>query len=94
MLKASVSTIKNGLSSYLEKVKKGQRVLITDHHKAVAVLEPVDSVRWPEEIRIRIEAGEAKAPRRVLDLARFKQLPAGVGASLTEAILEERRHGQ
>ena len=94
MLKASVSTIKNGLSSYLEKVKKGQRVLITDHHKAVAVLEPVDSVWWPEEIRIRIEAGEAKAPRRVLDLAKFKQLPTGVGASLTEAILEERRLGR
>ena len=94
MLKASVSTIKNGLSSYLEKVKKGQRVLITDHHKAVAVLEPVDSIRWPEEIRSRIETGDAKAPRKVLDLAKFKELPVGVGGSLTEAILEERRLGR
>lgn len=94
MVKASVSTIKNELSSFLEKVKQGQRVLITDHRKAVAVLEPVDSVRWPEEIRIRIETGEAKAPRKVLDLAKFKELPVGTGGSLTEAIVEERRLGR
>jgi len=94
MLIASVSSVKNGLSSYLEKVKKGQSVLITDHHKAVAVLEPVQSIHWPEEIRSRIGTGEVKVPRRVLNLAKFKQLPAGVGASLTEAILEERRQGR
>lgn len=94
MLKASVSTIKNGLSSYLEKVKKGQRVLITDHRKAVAVLEPVDSVRWPEEIRSRLESGEAKAPSAALDLSMLKRLPLATGPSLTEVILEERRQSR
>ncbi|NBO10945.1 MAG: type II toxin-antitoxin system prevent-host-death family antitoxin [Methylophilaceae bacterium] len=94
MIKASITTVKNELSGYIEKVKSGQRVLITDHRKAVAILEPVESIHWPEEIRSRIGTGEVKAPRRVLNLAKFKQLPAGVGASLTEAILEERRQGR
>ena len=42
MIQASVSTIKNSLSHYLEKVKAGQSVQITDHRKVVAVLEPVE----------------------------------------------------
>jgi len=94
MISASVSTIKNSLSRYLEKVKAGQRVMITDHCKAVAVLEPVDSSHWPETVREAIQKGEAKASRRILNLAKFKELPAGMGASLSEAILEERRHGR
>jgi prevent-host-death family protein len=51
MIQASVSKVKNSLSGYLEKVKAGQSVLITDHRKVVAVLEPVDSASWPQEIR-------------------------------------------
>jgi prevent-host-death family protein len=90
MIKASVSSVKNGLSSYLEKVKKGQSVLITDHHKAVAVLEPVESIHWPEEIRSRLEKGEAKTPRSILNLSKLSRLPLGNGPSLTEAILDER----
>ena len=90
MLKASVSSVKNGLSSYLEKVKKGQSVIITDHQKAVAVIEPVESIRWPEEIRSRLEKGEAKTPRSLLDISKLRRLPLGSGPSLTEAILEER----
>ena len=94
MISASVSTIKNSLSSYLEKVKAGQRVMITDHRKAVAVLEPVDSSHWPETVREAIQKGEAKGPRRALNLAKFKELPAGEGGSLSEAILEERRQAR
>lgn len=94
MTRASVSTIKNSLSSYLEKVKAGQSVMITDHNKPVAILEPVDSSGWPEEIRLCLAQGEAKAPRAKLDLAAFRRMPAGQGPSLTEAILEERRHAR
>jgi len=91
MLKASVSTIKNSLSSYLEKVKAGQSVMITDHKKPVAILEPVETSSWPEEIRLCLALGEAKAPRAKLNLAAFRKMPAGRGVSLTEAMLEERR---
>ena len=94
MLKASVSTIKNSLSSYLEKVKAGESVMITDHKKPVAILEPVDSAGWPEEVREAIQKGEAKGPQKTLNLAKFKDLPAGMGPSLAEAILEERRQGR
>jgi len=57
-------------------------------------LEPVDSSHWPETVREAIQKGEAKAPRRTLNLAKFKELPAGMGASLSDAILEERRQGR
>ena len=92
MVKASVSTIKNSLSSYLEKVKAGQSVMITDHKKPVAILEPVEASSWPEEIRHCLAQGEAKVPRSRLDLAAFRKMPSGQGPSLTEAILEERRN--
>ena len=94
MISASVSTIKNSLSSYLEKVKAGQSVMITDHKKPVAILEPVDSSAWPESLRLCFAQGEARSPRKSLNVTKFKQLPAGVGASLAEAILEERRQGR
>jgi len=94
MLKASISTVKNELSSYLEKVKAGHRVLITDHRKVVALLEPVESASWPEEIRNRIGSGEAKHPHAKLDVAKFKRMAPGRGPSLTEAILEERSHSR
>ncbi|MCX6936099.1 MAG: type II toxin-antitoxin system prevent-host-death family antitoxin [Verrucomicrobia bacterium] len=94
MIQASVSKIKNSLSGYLEKVKAGQSVLITDHRKVVAVLEPVESAGWPEEIRNALQQGEGKAPRSRLDVAAFKRLPPAHGPSLSAAVLEERRQGR
>ena len=94
MIQASVSTIKNSLSHYLEKVKAGQSVQITDHRKVVAVLEPVESAQWPEEIRRALNLGQAKTPLAQLDVAAFERLPKGQGASLTAAILEERQQGR
>ena len=94
MIQASVSTIKNSLSHYLEKVKAGQSVQITDHRKVVAVLEPVDSAKWPEEIRRALDLGQAKTPRLQLDVAAFERLPKAHGPSLSAAILEERQQSR
>ncbi len=94
MIQASVSTIKNSLSHYLEKVKAGQSVQITDHRKVVAVLEPIHSAQWPEEIRRALDQGQAKTPRVHLDVAAFERLPRAEGPSLLAAILEERQQGR
>ena len=94
MIQASVSKVKNSLSGYLEKVKAGQSVLITDHRKVVAVLEPVDSASWPQEIRNALEQGEGKAPRRRLDVAAFNRVPRAQGSSLTAAVLDERQQSR
>ncbi|MBA2667461.1 MAG: type II toxin-antitoxin system prevent-host-death family antitoxin, partial [Trueperaceae bacterium] len=43
MKKASVSSVKNNLSSYLDLVRAGEAVLITDRGRPIARLVPLDA---------------------------------------------------
>ena len=40
MKKATITEVKNGLSAYIDRVKAGESILITDRGVPVAVIEP------------------------------------------------------
>src|SRR4051812_48523342 len=99
MKAASVTDVKNNLSKYLELVKKGEPVLITERGVAIARIESVSAQQGEaaDEARLaRLErAGVIRRgrpiPKELLDTPPVKLAD---GASAVEALLEERRSGR
>jgi prevent-host-death family protein len=99
MKKASISDIKNRLGELLERVRRGETILITDRDRPVARLEPVGSAR-PAEVEGRLgrleRAGVLRLGRGGL-IERIVSQPAPrpkKGASAVAALLEERESGR
>ena len=95
MEKATISEVKNHLSSYLRKVKAGVTVLILDRDQPVARLESVRKARKGEGSIARLERagllkrGTASNPLKILRLE-----PPKSQESVLEALLEERSEGR
>ena len=94
MLKANVSTLKNNLSRYLQKVRRGQIVEVMDRDQLVARLVPVGlSDKHHEEwvgnlARLDIiRCGAMKGSPKILQTP----FPGKTSAHILEALLEERR---
>ena len=101
MVKASVATAKNELSRLLRRVKRGERVIITERNHPIAQLQPYTACAadGPESALAALyEAGVLIAPASPrLDVTAFLALPTGtlpVSQSLTSAILAEREEGR
>ena len=99
MKKASITETKNHLSALLDRVRHGETVLIVDRGRPVARLEPVvgDGSEDPDGRLARLER-QAAVRRAVEPLPKsfFLQRPprARRGASISQALLEERRSGR
>jgi prevent-host-death family protein len=85
MVSAGVKEVKAKLSAYLDKVEKGEQVIVTEHGKEVAIIVPISKER--KAVRSLIEAGKAHwggGKPKGLTGVRLK------GKPLSETILEER----
>jgi prevent-host-death family protein len=101
MKRASVTEARNNLSALLDQVKEGETILITEHGKPVARLEPMPKFnsKDADEARIAdlerrgivIRHGTGKIPKWIIDTPPPK-LPKGM-RSLVDFILEEREEG-
>jgi prevent-host-death family protein len=92
MIVAGVAKLKARLSEYLTRVQAGNDVLITDHGRPIARIVPVSS--GSEELAALereglVRVGTMKLPKGFLDAPRPKAT-----ASVTEALLEERREAR
>lgn len=96
MKKASISQVKNHLSAYIDLVRNGETVLLTDRDRPVARIVPLepgnvaDEARLAELERSGVLRRALKPPMKVLPSP--VKLPAGV--SVLDALLEERRGGR
>ena len=55
---ATITQVKNGLSAYIDKVKAGESILLTDRGVPVAVLEPVsEQIDWDKRMARLERAG-------------------------------------
>lgn len=78
MTEIGVETLKARLSEYLERAQEGERILITDHGRSIALLSP-------------IEAGEmAKDPADLRQ--RALQLSGRFRSGLTDLSVEHDRY--
>ena len=99
MKTASISEAKNQLSAYLDLVKRGETVLITDRNVPVARIVPLDPITkgnneaWFREMERK---GIIKPPRKrgVAKLLLTPPPKFSKDASVLEALLDERRNGR
>ena len=93
MKTATISEAKNQLSRLISHVKRGETVLILDRDRPVARLVPADVAAGDDEGRVT--ELERRGVLRRAALTPPKRLPAPIdlpkGASVLEALLEERR---
>jgi prevent-host-death family protein len=99
MKKASITEAKNNFSALIDGLKGGSPVLIMDRGRPVARLEPVTTSHEPDaEGRLArlvrdgtVRPGRAPFPKSLLT----DQPPRPKrGASVVEAVIEERREGR
>lgn len=96
--RASITDAKNQLSALIDRVRRGERIIIEDRGVPVARLDSMPNVAEDHQGRIaRLErAGlarraDAPPPRSVLETPPPR--PSG-GARLSDAVLEERADGR
>ena len=96
MKSTTVSDAKNRLSYYLDHVKGGETIVITDRGRPVARLEPIPPDADPGGRRERLtrpglmRAAAETLPEDVL-AGPLAELPAGVSA--VDAVISERQSG-
>jgi len=96
-MKAGVAELKAGLSRYLERVKAGHEVLVTDRGQPVAKLVPITAEARRGSRRERLVRDGLLLPGRGRVRASLLKPPAGSaaqGRAVLDALLEERREGR
>jgi prevent-host-death family protein len=101
MQTANIATAKNELSRLLRRVKRGERVIITDRNRPVAQLAPLSTATgqlFPDDLLALHEAGLLTPPAgSALDLKSFLAVPSPSlpkNKSLTAAVLADREEGR
>jgi prevent-host-death family protein len=97
MTVATITELKNRLSAYIDRVKAGESILVLDRGVPVARLEPAVTGDDPSGRLARLaragllRAGKGKGVRMILERDPPKTRS---GASVVEALLDERRRGR
>lgn len=89
------AVLKNKLSTYLHKVRKGARVIVTDHGKPVAKIVPIDSKdAQTDEEKLAAWAAEGgiELPRSKKPFKVHKKIDLG-GDFASQYIIEDREKG-
>ena len=83
--------LKTRLGTYLQEVRQGRTLVVTDRGTPVAELRPLSSRSSPEETTIaRLKAKGAVTRLEHRPLAPFQPVPSR-GRSASDAIIEDRR---
>ena len=88
MITVGIREIKNRLSEYLRKAKAGERVIVTEHGKPVAIITRPGGVvdeRIEGMIRERQASWGGGKPRGSRKAAKLR------GPSVADAVIEDRR---
>ncbi|MGF1645377.1 MAG: type II toxin-antitoxin system Phd/YefM family antitoxin [Kineosporiaceae bacterium] len=81
-----VRELKNSLSRYLDRVRQGEQVVVTDRGRPVAVLSGLSPVE--DHLVQLIERGLVRPP---VSSARVTPRPIDVGATVSDLVADERR---
>lgn len=96
MKTVSISTLKARLSEFLDAVRAGQDVLVTDRGRPIARLTPVRDQHQKDGRRdLLIRTGRLRPPQRRLPKDLYsRHLPADPKGRTLAALLEERHEGR
>ncbi len=92
MITAGVKELKNNLSRYLTRVKKGEEVLITDRGKTFARIVKEDPPHKSIRVALAplITRGLIKLPSREINKRKLSPIQVP-GKPVSEMVLEDRR---
>ncbi len=95
MKTVSISTLKARLSEFLDAVRQGQDVLVTDRGRPIARITPIRDRQQEQGRRdLLMRTGRLRAPRRRAPKDLYaRALPADPEGRVLAALLEERRKG-
>lgn len=97
MTTASISETKAKLSAFLDRVKAGESVTITDRGVPVAQIVPLSEsgeVDWDARLERLERAGLIRRPRKKLDVRAFLARPMPRIDGVLDALLEERHESE
>jgi prevent-host-death family protein len=98
MKRASITEVKNNLSALIDSVQAGSPILIVDRGRPVARLEPVQDLDAEEDDRLArlVRAGVVRPGSGRLAETIVANAPprARAGASVLQALIDERREGR
>ncbi len=98
MKRASISEAKNALSALIDRVRRGERVVIEDRGVPVARLESIVAAGGDQDGRLaRLErAGVAQRPSAAVPRKVLATPPPRPhrGARLSQAVIDEREDGR
>ncbi|MCF8079125.1 MAG: type II toxin-antitoxin system Phd/YefM family antitoxin [Desulfobacterales bacterium] len=84
-----IRKLKENLSYYMKRVKIGERIIVTDRKKKIAVILPIEKSLTEEKIYRLIQQGAASwsggKPEGMSDRV------VADGASVSDAVVEDRR---
>jgi len=99
MLQANISTVKNNLSQYLDKVAGGEEVVISDRNTPVAILIPFTPTQvrenWSGRVAQLTKMGHLKSPpANSQTVEQIQPLDLAGGTPLSKWLLQERAVGR
>lgn len=96
MQRVGIRELKNRLTYYLDSVKKGENVVVTDRGKPVAILHSLDRIEEDAGVEERLAAlaaqGLVRLPSRKGPLPKIEPLKLREGEEpVSETLIRERR---
>ena len=95
MTSVSISALKARLSAFLDIVRQGDEVLVTDRGRVIARLVPVTGAHLEDSRRdVLLRSGRLRGPSAKLPRNFWKRAhPADAAGRSLDAVLDERRAG-
>lgn len=96
MKNARISELRDGLSDYLARVRKGETVIVYDRDTPIARIEPIaaSDASVPEWVREAERRGIMSPPKKTGPFVLPPPIKIDPKFSILEALLEERRTGR
>jgi prevent-host-death family protein len=94
MKTAPISAVKASLSEYIDTVRRGDEVVITDRGRPVARLVPVEGGKAREGRHARLVREGILAPPRKRRSGKLRPPPGKKASGVLEALLDERSGGR
>ena len=96
MKNARISELRDGLSEYLARVRKGETVIVYDRDTPIARIEPISPAdpNLPEWVREAERRGILSPPKKRGPIVLGPPVKVDPKFSVLEALLEERRTGR
>jgi prevent-host-death family protein len=92
MAEVGVRELKARLSAHLRRAQAGERLIVTDRGKPVAALGPIEDEAVPPAWLVQLaREGRARLGRGRAAIGSQSRVPLKGGATLSRAVIEDRR---